>query len=151
MSWILIFPQLSWVSILCPYVMSFDAIYMYITFTGKIIFVQVGTTHGLRENFWKMKTTHCIAVYPIERRNVCFFPSWSLGWPSKGTQLTSLFAKRGRFITGYNWTGNQEFFLVGKWCRRMKVKKAHITYIAACKVSSFCIIPFRQSSFALEQ
>lgn len=106
MSWILIFPQLCWVSILCPYVMSFDAIYMYITFTGKIIFVQVGTTHGLRENFWKMKTTHYIAVYPIERRNVCFFPSWSLGWPSKGTQLTSLFAKRGRFITGYNWTGN---------------------------------------------
>lgn len=86
--------------------MSFDAIYMYITFTGKIIFVQVGTTHGLRENFWKMKTTHYIAVYPIERRNVCFFPSWSLGWPSKGTQLTSLFAKQGRFITGYNWTGN---------------------------------------------
>lgn len=151
MSWILIFPQLSWVSILCPYVMSFDAIYMYITFTGKIIFVQVGTTHGLRENFWKMKTTHCIVVYPIERRNVCFFPSWSLGWPSKRDTIDLTFCKTGQVYYRIQLNRKLRIFLVGKWCRRMKVKKAHITYIAACKVSSFCIIPFRQSSFALEQ
>lgn len=53
---------------------------------------------------WKQHTV--LQYIPLRGEMFGFFPSWSLGWPSKGTQLTSLFAKRGRFITGYNWTGN---------------------------------------------
>lgn len=94
--------SLSYVPMSCPLTPSTCILHLL----EKSYLSRLGLPMDWEKIFEKWKTTHCIAVYPIERRNVCFFPSWSLGWPSKGTQLTSLFAKQGRFITGYNWTGN---------------------------------------------
>lgn len=80
-----------------------------------------------------------------------FFSLLIFGLTQQRDTIDLTFCKTGQVYYRIQLNRKLRIFFVGKWCRRMKVKKAHITYIAACKVSSFCIIPFRQSSFALEQ
>lgn len=150
MSWILIFPQLCWVSILCPYVMSFDAIYMYITFTGKSYLSRLGLPMDWEKIFEKWKQ-HTVLQYIPLRGEMFVFSLLIFGLTQQRDTIDLTFCKTGQVYYRIQLNRKLRIFLVGKWCRRMKVKKAHITYIAACKVSSFCIIPFRQSSFALEQ
>lgn len=68
------FFQLCWVSILCPYVMSFDAIYMYITFTGKSYLSRLGLPMDWEKIFEKWKQHTVLQYIPLRGEMFVFFP-----------------------------------------------------------------------------